>query len=186
MWTHLSCVILLLLDWFCLQWDLWCVITVFGNVIILAFVPCFYYFVSNNVKYLCLSSYLFHCVSFVYPLPQTTSEVMHISAIFPPYYIPCIHRWGTLILVTNFLITFIALPPPLSSDSAFCHLFQAAVSLVRSVLLKYHTCFSILFLVLTSGMFSISNSVFILHCPNSSLFLLSVTAAWILLQLVVI
>lgn len=82
--ARLLCSVFLLVYVF-FQCDLWGVITGFMNVIMLAFVLAFYYFISKKVRYLCLSSYLFSFSACLILLPSVTeehSEGMHISAIF--------------------------------------------------------------------------------------------------------
>lgn len=115
------------------QDDLGGVITVFMNVIILAFMLAFLLSHIKRRRVICLSSYLFHCPP--PPPPQRkTSEEMQISAIFPPLVssaIPPSQGRGTTMLVINFLIPFISLsPPPPLPPCARCHpLLPACLSL---------------------------------------------------------
>lgn len=165
------------------QCDLRGVITVFMNVIILAFMLTFYYFISKKVSHLCLSSYLFHFFS----LPADFNGIAHFSHILP------------LLSLSRLLF------PPLRAEEPQCLLLTFSYHL--SPFHHHHylpflsstpgspflpllsstpfVCFSLISILplLQTGKFSNPQPTFILHNPNTSFYLLSITAAWFLLYL---
>ncbi len=137
----------------------------------------FYYFISRNVRYLCLSSYLFHSFSFSacrILLSSTAEEdlrgnahlsnfplLLSLCSFLLSSTIPSTQSWGTTMLVINFLIPFISLSPPPLPPPARCHLvLTLRLSPPLSPSRTPFVCFSlisILPLLQTAGRFSIPN-----------------------------